>query len=100
MARRKRRSRGHTDWLSKIFNILGIVVAAGPAIIVLQNDLPSGKFQSIPNDVLFAYTGLGGTTQWNQQAATTGIGAIVGGAVVASIPRIFRLIKRMLGGRR
>jgi len=102
MARRKKRNggrRGISRFIDPIFEGLGLLIALGPEIEVLATDLPAGNFQSIPNDSLFAYTGLGGTTQWNQQAAVKGLGAVAGGGLVASIPKIYRFTKRIFRGR-
>lgn len=70
------------------FKIMGGVVIGGPAITVLADDLPSGKYQSIPNDILFAYTGLGGSTQWNPQQALTGVGSIAGGLILIQLGKM------------
>jgi hypothetical protein len=101
MAKKKRngRRRGMSGWIDKVFYGLGLLVALAPAIEVGVNDVTSGNFQSIPNDVLFAYTGLGGSTPINTSQTLRGIGAVAGGGIVASIPRIFRLAKRIFGGR-
>ena len=62
------------------FKVIGGLVMAGPAIEVISTDVTAGKFDSIPNDLLFAYTGLGGTTQINTTQTLKGIGAVGGGA--------------------
>ena len=69
-------------WVSLAFKAIGAVVIAGPAINVLMDDIPKGTYQSIPNDMLFAYTGLGGTTAINTQQLGVGIGSIAGGTLM------------------
>ena len=91
MARRFRRGRRHGlpksagGWVSLAFKIFGGLVAAGPGINVTVNAVQKGNFQSLPNDLLFAYTGLGGSTPVNTQALATGIGSIAGGVLLAKI---------------
>ena len=72
-------------WVRLVFEVIGVTVIAGPAIVAVADDIQKKTPASIPNDILFAYTGLGGTTMWNSQAAATGIGAVVGGAVLVEL---------------
>lgn len=81
-------------WVGLGFKILGGVVIAGPAINVVMTDLSAGKPQSIPNDVLFAYTGLGGSTSINSTQLLTGVGSIAGGVVLIYLGKMLgRLIR-------
>jgi hypothetical protein len=70
------------------FKIMGGVVIGGPALGVLATDIPKGDYQSIPNDILFAYTGLGGSTQWNSAQALTGAGSIAGGLILIQLGKM------------
>ena len=65
--------------------ILGGLVIGGPAINVVMADAQSGNFMSIGNDVLFAYTGLGGTTPINFEQTLKGVGSIVGGIAIIKL---------------
>jgi hypothetical protein len=62
-----------------IFKVIGGVVIAGPAISTFADDLAKNDFASLPNDLLFAYTGLGGTTTINTTQTIKGIGSVAGG---------------------
>ena len=68
------------------FKILGIIVSASPAISAVQEQ--SGTPGQIPKQVLYNYSGVdienvAGGPNWGQ--AVAGIGAIIGGVLLAKI---------------
>ena len=100
MARRKRRGGRHKrPLLDKAFDVLGIFVAAGPAIQGVGDHLQSDP-QNIPAGIAYRYTGMDvNSGNWDQAQALRGFGTVAAGGVVASIPRIFRLVRGFIKGR-
>ncbi len=95
MARRKRggRRRGK-DWIQTAFNILGGVIAAGPAIDATVANINTP--QNIPVGVLFNYTGYYAPTGgFDKNKLIGGVASMVGGGVVAAVPKIYRKVKAM-----
>jgi len=71
-----------------MFKVFGALVMTGPAIEVISTDLGKGDFSTLPNDLLFSYTGLGGTTAINTTQMLKGAGALVGGGILIYIGKL------------
>ena len=71
-------------WISLIFKIMGVAVAAGPGLISVKSNLSTPEL--IPQGLLYTYTGYNTQTQtWEMGQAGVGIGSIVGGVVLVKV---------------
>lgn len=77
--------------VSLAFKILGVTVAAGPAIVSIDLTNP----QNIPKNVLYNYTGYSTDSKTlNIGQLGVGLGSIIGGVVLAKLGTILgRMIK-------
>lgn len=92
MARRKRGRRRGRDYIQLAFNVIGALVAAGPAINVTIQDMQGGVPQNIPKDIGFAYLGIGDAgIDWGQ--TVRGLGQVVAGGLVAAVPKIYKKVR-------
>ena len=103
MARKKKkggRRSGLSKTIDRVFEILGVFVAAGPAIQGVMDHVKTDP-QNIPAGIAYRYTGMDvNSGQWNQAQAIAGLGTVAVGGVVAAVPRIFRIVKNLIKGRR
>lgn len=98
MAGKRKGGRHKRSWVDKVFEVLGIVVAAGPAIQGVADHV--GDPQNIPAGIAYRYTGFDvNTGGWQQSQAIAGVATVAVGGIVASVPRIFRIVRNMIRGR-
>ena len=83
------------DWT---FEALGLTVALSPALVVIAADV--GNPVAIPRDVAYRYTGFNiDNGSHNISQTKTGILTLVVGGAIAGVPRIYRMVRKLVRGR-
>lgn len=82
-------------WVSFGFKLLGVTVAAGPAIQLTKQAWVDGTWQQLPQSILWGYTGYDTTNgTWNANQAGVAVASVAGGILLAKagkyIGRMFR----------
>jgi hypothetical protein len=73
-------------WISLTFKLIGVTVAASPAISAVQTAISSGNFNQFGADVLYNYTGYNINTRAFAPAQLgAGIAAVGGGVALTKV---------------